>query len=105
MSEQNQTTLETSKENDILNGMDRFLRHSFTQWIYGDNMEGCVKLDKQFNEVIDRTLYKYLSKEVAQEISEEIGKVYVDLRIEFGVEGMKLAIGTMNGTIEPTLYI
>lgn len=82
--------------------MDKFLELAFTSQIADVNREYNDKVNGIVDEFTDE-LKKYLSSEITEELAEELFGVVSQISKLSGTEGMKLAIGIMNGTYIPVV--
>ena len=80
--------------------MDKFLEIVFLN--YADSTEADRSIEKHFE-----PLMAYLKEQVSQKIYKEIEDILSDCATNssryYAVEGMKLAIGVMNGTYVPDI--
>lgn len=83
--------------------MDKFLELSFRN--HASNND---KIEDEFYTIFEPMLdemRKYLSKEIADKIENQFILLATDAFVYSGVEGMKLAIGVINGTIKQVIEI
>ena len=79
--------------------MDKFFELSFMN--YTDSTisdDFTAKIDDLFEPIIDR-IHSLLSKDIADELENDIMCAYIRAMVLSGVEGMKVAVGVMDGSI------
>ncbi len=81
--------------------MDKFLELSFRNHIR-NNDELSDKFFKKLEPILDE-MRKYLSKEIADDLEDSFCELATDAMEFAGVEGMKLAIGVIDGTIKQVI--
>lgn len=83
--------------------LDKFLELSFLNYTNdtaSDEFAG--KVDDLFEPIIDR-INSLLAMNIAAEIEDDIMQAYLTTMTLSGVEGMKVAIGVMNGSIKQNI--
>lgn len=79
--------------------MDKFFELSFIN--YTDNTisdDFTAKIDELYALIIDR-IHSLLNKDIADELENDIMCAYIRAMVLSGVEGMKVAVGVMDGSI------
>lgn len=88
---------------DKMNNMDKFFELAFINYTNDDDGDVMArKIDDLFKPFTDR-LRKLLAPEIVSELEENLIDCYVATTNIAGVEGMKLAIGIINGDIKLSL--
>lgn len=83
--------------------LDKFLELSFLNYTNdrsSDEFTG--KVDALFEPIIEK-IHSLLNKEIADDIEDSIMMAYLSTSTLAGVEGMKVAIGVMNGSIKQNI--
>lgn len=83
--------------------MDKFLELSFKNHI-SENDKVIDHFYSMFDPMFDE-MRKYLSKDIADDIENQFVLLATEAFVYSGVEGMKLAIGVINGTIKQVIEI
>lgn len=83
--------------------MDKFLELSFRNHI-SENDKVIDYFYTMFEPMLDE-MRKYLNKELADDIENQFVLLATEAFVYSGVEGMKLAIGVINGTIKQVIEI
>lgn len=83
--------------------MDKFLELSFRNHI-SENDKVIDYFYTMFEPMLDE-MRKYLNKEIADDIENQFVLLATEAFVYSGVEGMKLAIGVINGTIKQVIEI
>ena len=83
--------------------LDKFLELSFLNYTNdtaSDEFAG--KVDDLFKPIIEK-IHSLLARDIAADIEDDIMQAYLTTMTLSGVEGMKVAIGVMNGSIKQNI--